>query len=87
MDLFSERLSRAASRCLSGVQFDVEQTSTVLESVFQEVVIGSRIAIRLGPGLVSGLMERQHDHVQSVQAFTTALKVRNILFLWHRFDF
>jgi origin recognition complex subunit 3 len=75
VDLFSERLSRTASRCLYGVQFDVEQTSSVLESVFQKVVAGSQALIRLGPNLLSSLMERQHDHVQSVQAFTAALKV------------
>lgn len=75
VDLFSERLSRTASRCLYGVQFDVEQASSVLEIVFQKVVASSQAVIRLGPNLVASLMERQHDHVQSVEAFTTALKV------------
>ena len=75
VDLFHERLSRAASRCLYGAQFDVEQTSLILERVFQNAVAGSKAPLRLGPVFVSSLMERQHDHVQSVQAFTTALKV------------
>jgi origin recognition complex subunit 3 len=75
VDLFSERLSRNASRCLYGAQFDVEQTSSVLENVFQKVVTGSKASIRLGPNLLSSLMERQHEHVQSIQAFTAALKV------------
>ena len=76
VDLFHERLSRAASRCLHGTQFDVEQTSSVLGSVFQRVVASSDVPLRLGPAFVSILMERQHDHVQSVQAFTSALKVK-----------
>lgn len=75
VDLFHERLPRAASRCLYGAQFDVEQTSLILERVFQKAIAGSKAPIRLGPVLVSSLMERQHDHVQSVQAFTAALKV------------
>src|SRR4051794_29312505 len=75
VDLFNERLSRAASRCLYGAQFDVEQTSAVLETVFQKVIAGPGAPLRLGPVLVSTLIERQHDHVQSVQAFTAALKV------------
>jgi origin recognition complex subunit 3 len=61
VELFHERLSRAASSCLFGAQFDVEQTSSLL--------------LRLGPLLVSTLMERQQDHVQSVQSFIAALKV------------
>jgi origin recognition complex subunit 3 len=76
VELFNERLSRAASRYLYGVQFDVEQTNSVLEAVFHKVVAGSESSTRLGPKLVSDLIERQYDHVQSIQAFTAALKVR-----------
>jgi origin recognition complex subunit 3 len=75
LDLFHERLSRAASRFLDGVQFDVEQTSTVLERIFEKAVAGAKAPLRLGSVLVSCLMERQHDHVQSVQSFIAALKV------------
>jgi origin recognition complex subunit 3 len=76
VELFQERLPRAASRCLYGAQFDVEQTSLILERVFQRAIAGSRAPLRLGPLLVTSLMERQLDHVQSVQAFTAALKVQ-----------
>jgi hypothetical protein len=75
VDLFYGRIPRAASRCLCGSQFDVEQTSQILERVFQKAIAGSKAPLRLGPVLVSSLVERQHDHVQSVQAFTAALKV------------
>jgi origin recognition complex subunit 3 len=75
VELFHDRLSRSASSCLHGAQFDVEQTSLILERVFQKAVAGSKAPLRLGPVLVSSLMERQHDHIQSVQAFTAALKV------------
>jgi origin recognition complex subunit 3 len=76
VDLFHERLSRNASRCLCGVQFDVEQTSLILERLFQKAIAGFKAPLRLGPVLVSNLIERQHDHIQSVQAFNAALKVR-----------
>ena len=75
VDLFHERLPRTASRCLYGMQFDVEQTSSILEKVFQEVIIGSSVPLRLGSASISSLMERQHDHVQSIQVFTNSLKV------------
>jgi origin recognition complex subunit 3 len=75
VDLFHERLSRAASRCLHGTQFDVEQTSSVLELIFQKTIAGFNAPVRLSVALVSSIMERQDDHAQSVQSFTAALKV------------
>ena len=75
VELFHERLSRAASRCLYGAQFEVEQTSEIFEEIFEKVIAGLDAPLRLGPGILSSIVERQHDHVQSVQAFTAALKV------------
>ncbi|RAL63424.1 hypothetical protein DID88_003845 [Monilinia fructigena] len=74
VDLFQKRLSRAAARCLHGSQFDVGQTSATLETIFLKVIARSDAPIKLGPGILSSLMERQNDHVQSVQAFIGALK-------------
>ncbi|TVY35860.1 Origin recognition complex subunit [Lachnellula subtilissima] len=74
VELFQERLSRAASRCLYGFRFDVEQTSSILERIFQSAVANSKASLRLGSEIVASLMERQHDHVQSVQSFIVALK-------------
>ena len=54
----------------------MEQTSSVLETIFQRVVAGLGAPIRLGAGLASSLVERQHDHVLSIQAFIASLKVR-----------
>lgn len=75
VELFNERLSRAASRCLHGAQFDVEQTSSLLERIFLKAVAGVDTPLRLSSSVVSSLIERQYDHVQSVQSFITALKV------------
>ena len=73
--LFHERLARSASRLLSGAQFDVENTSIVLERIFRKTVTGVQAPLRLGGNLITSLMARQSHHVQSVQSFTTALKV------------
>ncbi len=82
IDLFHERLSRSASRCLYGKQFDIEQTSSILERVFEKAVAGVAAPLRLGSAFVSSLLERQTDHLQSVQSFTAALKVCvNYIFL------
>lgn len=75
VELFHERLSRAASRCLHGARFDVEQTISLLERIFQKAVAGVDAPLRLSTSVVSSLIERQQDHVQSVQSFITALKV------------
>jgi origin recognition complex subunit 3 len=53
----------------------VEQASSLLERIFQKTVAGAGAPIRLGTALVSTLMERQEDHIQSVQSFVAALKV------------
>ncbi|KAE9381721.1 origin recognition complex subunit [Stipitochalara longipes BDJ] len=74
LDLFRERLQSSASRLLDGMQFDIEQTSSLVEKIFQKAVAGSGVPLRLGSGLISSLMERQYDHVQSVQSFIAALK-------------
>jgi origin recognition complex subunit 3 len=75
LELFHDRLPKIATRCLEGPQFDVEQTNLVLESVFRKAVASCRAPLHLGPSIVSSIVERQHDHVQSVQAFSASLKV------------
>ncbi|KAF8856979.1 hypothetical protein BDZ45DRAFT_691317 [Acephala macrosclerotiorum] len=74
LDLFQERLPRIASRSLHGAQFDVEQTSSLVERIFKKVLAGGRAPLRLSTGLVASLVERQQEHAQSVQSFTAALK-------------
>ena len=59
---------------MSGSQFDVEQTSSFVDRIFQKVIAGVEAPLRLGPGLLTSIMDRQQDHVQSVQTFIGALK-------------
>ena len=74
VELFHERLSRSAIICLQGAQFDVENTSTTLEKIFEAVIFDEEATLRFGPNFLGSLLERQQDHVQSLQAFVVALK-------------
>lgn len=75
LELFQERLPRSVTRILNGVQFDVEQTSSLVERIFKKAIAGGQTPLRLGPSLVGSLIERQQEHVQTVQSITAALKV------------
>lgn len=82
VELFQERLTQAASRCIYGIQVDVEQSSVIIERIFQKAVASSGATLRLGPTLLSILIERQQDHVQSVQSFIAAIKVSHCTFFF-----
>ena len=75
VELFHERLPGGAVRCLHGTQFNVEQTSETLQKVFQKAVGSCKAPLLLGHGIITLLLERQQDYVQSLQAFVSALKV------------
>jgi origin recognition complex subunit 3 len=75
VELFHERLPRSATLCLQGVQFDVEQTSKTLVTIFQKVIASPDIRLRLGGSFIAALLDRQHDQVYSLQTFIAALKV------------
>ncbi|KAI6249950.1 Origin recognition complex subunit 3 [Erysiphe necator] len=74
VDLFDERIPRAASRCISGHQFEAEQTNSLLQRIFSRVIAGADVPLRLGPELITALMELQKNYAQGIQAFLTALK-------------
>ena len=82
VELFHEKLPRSAIRCIRGNTFDVERAEESLERVFNASVSQSS-TLRPGPALSSMLLERQRDHVQSVQAYVKALKVVRLLLTLH----
>jgi origin recognition complex subunit 3 len=57
------------------VQFDVIQTSAILETVFKTAVATSDAPVVLGASLIRSLLDRQHDQVSGIQTFTMSLKV------------
>jgi len=75
VELFQARLLKSTARQLYGAQFDVVQADSVLESVFKTAVAGSQAVVRLGPGLLRSLVERQQHQVAGIQVFISSLKV------------
>jgi origin recognition complex subunit 3 len=75
VSLFHERLPRAATRCLSGLNFSVENTDVILDRIIKKTIANAMTPVKLGSALVEELVARQRDHLQSVQAFSMSLKV------------
>jgi origin recognition complex subunit 3 len=74
VELLRARLLKSTAHCLQGGQFDVVQAGSVLESVFKHAIAGTQARLRLGPGLLRTLVERQHDHVAGIQVFVSSIK-------------
>jgi len=75
VDLFQARLLKSACQQLYGGQFDVVQTSSVLDSVVKCSVAHAEVPLKVGPSLLRSLVERQREQVAGVQMFVSALKV------------
>lgn len=75
VETFENKLPRAAKRCIEGQKFDVTQADEILERVLHAAIDGDDVPLRLGPALSTQLLDRQKDHVQSVDAFVEGLKV------------
>ncbi|KAJ4296284.1 Origin recognition complex subunit 3 [Kalmusia sp. IMI 367209] len=71
---FEDRLSGKTLRYLEGQQFDVTQSDEILEKLFSVTVANPNLGLRMGPMLTRRILERQKDHVQSVQDFVESLK-------------
>ncbi len=76
VELFQARLSKSTAQHLYGGQFDVVQANSVLENVFQDAIVSPDVMLRLGPSLLRSLVERQHDQIAGIHAFTSSVKVR-----------
>ncbi|KAL9088735.1 MAG: hypothetical protein Q9165_006044 [Trypethelium subeluteriae] len=71
---FQDRLPRAAIRKLAGQQFDAVKAIDVLEQVFEATIDDPLQRLWLGPGLCRMMIDRQNDHLQSIQAFVDAIQ-------------
>ncbi|KAK1757662.1 origin recognition complex subunit 3 N-terminus-domain-containing protein [Echria macrotheca] len=74
VELFQARLLKSTARQLYGGQFDVVQADAVLEAVFKTAVAGTRATVRLGPGILRSLVDRQRDQVAGIQVFISSVK-------------
>ncbi|OCK81041.1 hypothetical protein K432DRAFT_296423 [Lepidopterella palustris CBS 459.81] len=71
---FQSNLSGAALRLLKGEEFNVTQADDIFEKIFCTTVGSPEVSLYLGPDLSRRLVDRQKDHVQSVQDFSDAVK-------------
>lgn len=74
-DMFEERLPSYVIRYLSGQRFDVSNTGELFESIFWATIEERSVYLRLGPSLLSGIISRQSDHIQSIEEFQNTIKV------------
>ncbi|KAM0563966.1 hypothetical protein ACHAPJ_000174 [Fusarium lateritium] len=74
VELLQARLLKAACQQIYGAQFDVIQTSAILETVFKAAVAAADAPVRLGASLLHSMLDRQHDQVSGIQTFTMSLK-------------
>ena len=76
IDLFQEKLSRATIRRLQGVSFEMKDAAETLEMMFRTATAPEESrSLYIGAGLLKMFLDRQIEHVQSVQAFMQSLKV------------
>ncbi|SCO79960.1 related to origin recognition complex subunit 3 [Fusarium oxysporum] len=61
VELLQARLLKASCQQIYGAQFDVIQTSAILETVFKTAVATSDAPVVLGASLIRSLLDRQHD--------------------------
>ncbi|XEU98733.1 hypothetical protein FSHL1_004020 [Fusarium sambucinum] len=74
VELLQARLLKAGCQQIYGAQFDVIQTSAILENVFKVAVAASDTPVLMGTSLLHAMLDRQHDQVSGIQTFTMSLK-------------
>ncbi|TLD22808.1 hypothetical protein PspLS_07583 [Pyricularia sp. CBS 133598] len=74
VELLQARLLRSTHRQLRGAQFDVVRTSTILDQVVRACLEQADRGVVLGPAFLAALLERQVEHVASVQMFVNSVK-------------
>ena len=74
--IFQEKLPRASIRKLRGTTFEVAPMGDTLELIFKTAAsLKTQHSMRIGAGISNLLVDRQKGHLQSIRAFTQALKV------------
>ncbi|KAJ4008167.1 Origin recognition complex subunit 3 [Fusarium irregulare] len=74
VELLQARLLKAACQQIYGAQFDVVQTSAILETVFKTAVAASDAPVLMGTSLLYSMLDRQHNQVSGIQTFAMSLK-------------
>lgn len=72
LDFLQQRISRDAVKCLAGRMFAVAPSEDEIERVM-DAITGHETSIWLGPSLLSAVLERQSDYIQSIDGFREAV--------------
>lgn len=72
-NFLQQRLSKAAVKCLQGRLFDVAPSAVEIEQVF-EALVGPDAPLWIGPTLMTTIIERQNDYIQSIDSFVDAAR-------------
>ena len=72
VELFQEKLSRNAVKCLDGTAFDVQQAG--IEDIFKAFNT-EQPTLWVGPTLSRMILQRQKDYIQGHSSFVNSLQV------------
>lgn len=73
VEFLQARLTKGAVRCLKGRLFDVANSMDEIEQVF-EAVTHPDSPLWIGANLMSSVLERQRDYIQSIDSFVEAVR-------------
>ncbi|KAI1455725.1 origin recognition complex subunit 3 N-terminus-domain-containing protein [Annulohypoxylon moriforme] len=74
VELFQARLLKSTCQRLYGDQFDVEQSTSIIDKIFKVAIAHFEVPLRLGSSLVYSLLDRQREQVSSIPVFVSSLK-------------
>ncbi|KAH8676297.1 origin recognition complex subunit [Xylariales sp. PMI_506] len=74
VELFQARLLKSTCNHLYGGQFDMAQSTSVIERIFKAAIAHTNTPLSLGPGLLQSLLERQRDQVAGIPMFISSVK-------------
>ena len=73
VDFLQHSLSRGAVKCLDGRLFDVATSTDEIEQVF-DAIVDKKPKVWLGASLMTSILERQNDYIQSIGSFIEAVQ-------------
>lgn len=74
IEIFQARLPRSVLRHLRSTIFSSPQDKDILETVFERLATNENSSIWIGPSVADAVLQRQQDHMQSVEDLKQQLK-------------
>jgi origin recognition complex subunit 3 len=74
IDVFQDRLQQSTIQCLEAKSFRAVQSQELLERIFAATIVGSSVPFRIGPDLISAILKRPKENIQSPNEFIDAFQ-------------